>query len=228
MSFDWHGESASQWNRMSKHWQQNSKEMWEEGSRIKIIPLFIKHLSLDSGTILDAGCGDGYGTRKMARLGYHMIGIDISKDMIEEAKSQQGHLPIQFIQADVVSLPFQDDSFDGVLSINCLEWIQSPLTGLRELKRVLKPGGRLCLGILGPTAAPRQHSYKRLYGEEVICNTMMPWECARLLEENGFRILDQEGVYKKGVQEGQLGSLSLELKQALTFMWLFIVEKQPT
>ncbi|WP_134704104.1 bifunctional 2-polyprenyl-6-hydroxyphenol methylase/3-demethylubiquinol 3-O-methyltransferase UbiG [Ammoniphilus sp. YIM 78166] len=226
MSFQWHEESALQWNRMSSNWHQNSREMWETGSRKTIIPLFSKHAVPSSGRMLDAGCGDGYGTWKLAQMGYDAIGVDISEDMIEKAKLKKGQeLTLDFAQADIVSLPFSAESFSAVLSINCLEWVESPLSGLKELWRVLQPGGILCLGILGPTAAPRQHSYHRLYGEEVICNTMMPWECARLVEDNGFRIIDQEGVYKRGVKEEQLGPLSLELKQALTFMWLFVLQK---
>ncbi|MEW9672048.1 class I SAM-dependent methyltransferase [Ammoniphilus sp. 3BR4] len=227
MSFEWHAESASQWNKMSETWEQNSKEMWEKGSRKTVIPLFAKHLSPAMGSILDAGCGDGYGTGKLAHLGFNSVGIDISEEMIEKARSrQENQLPMRFEQADIVRLPFPAESFAGIMSINCLEWTESPLVGLSELKRVLQPGGILCLGVLGPTAAPRQHSYKRLYGEEVICNTMMPWECARLVQENGFEIIEQEGVYKKGVREEMVASLSLELKQALTFLWLFILRKK--
>lgn len=227
MGFDWHKESATQWNRMSDNWKQNSKEMWEEGSRKEVIPTFTQHLSPEKGPVLDAGCGDGYGTWTMAKLGFEMVGIDISGEMIQKAGQRQDQgLKMQFRQADIVQLPFADEAFAGILSINVLEWVESPLAALQELKRILKPGGLLCLGILGPTAAPRQHSYKRLYGQEVICNTMMPWECGRLVEENGFAIIDQRGVYKRGVQEDKLSSLSLELKQALTFLWIFVLQKK--
>lgn len=227
MAFEWHKESATQWNRMSENWKQNSREMWEEGSRKDVIPLFTKHLRPEQGPILDAGCGDGYGTWTMAKMGFDMVGIDISIDMIHKAEQRKTPgLKMEFQQADIIQLPFADQSFSGILSINVLEWVESPLTGLQELRRILKPGGVLCLGILGPTAAPRQHSYKRLYGQEVICNTMMPWECGRLVEENGFTIIDQQGVYKRGVQEKLVSPLSLELKQALTFMWIFILEKK--
>lgn len=227
MSFDWHAESAAQWNKMSETWEQNSSEMWEKGSRKTVIPLFTKHIAPSSGSILDAGCGDGYGTSKLAHLGFDVVGIDISQEMIEKARSrEENDLRMRFVQADIIQLPFADQSFAGVVSINCLEWIESPLTGLRELNRILLPGGILCLGVLGPTAAPRQHSYRRLYEEKVICNTMMPWECARLVQENGFEIIDQEGVYKRGVREEMMSSLPVELKQALTFLWLFILRRK--
>jgi len=226
MSFEWHKESHLQWNSMSDRWQQNSEEMWERGSRKTILPLFTKHVDATGGAILDAGCGDGYGTWKLALLGFKVTGVDLSGEMIKKASSRTKEgLALQFMQADVIQLPFEDEKFAGILTINCLEWIEDPLQGLLELKRVLIPGGVACIGILGPTAAPRQHSFQRLYGRNVICNGMMPWEFARLAEENGFQIIDQEGVYKRGVSDRTVGALSLELRQALSFMWLFVLRK---
>ncbi|HJV45939.1 MAG TPA: class I SAM-dependent methyltransferase [Bacillota bacterium] len=227
MGFDWHKSSQLQWNSMSQQWNQNSEEMWESGSRKTIIPLFSKYINPASGMILDAGCGDGYGTMMLGKLGFHVMGMDLSEEMVTKAKERiTPDINIEFHQGDIISMPFGPEAFSGILSINCLEWVQSPLAALCELKRVLQKDGILCLGVLGPTAAPRQHSYKRLYGEKVVCNTMMPWEFARLAEENGFAILEGQGVYKRGVDEKLLGSLSEELKQALTFLWIFIMQKK--
>jgi ubiquinone/menaquinone biosynthesis C-methylase UbiE len=223
---EWHQQSKQQWNSMSNQWNQNSEEMWERGSRKSIIPLFTKFVQPDSDTILDAGCGDGYGTWLLGKLGYKVIGIDISDEMIAKASKRiTPDTEISFQQADIISLPFRDDTMSAILTINCLEWVKSPIHALNELSRVLQSKGILCIGVLGPTAAPRQHSYRRLYGDEVICNTMMPWEFARLAEESGFSIIGGEGVYKRGVEEHLLGSLSEDLKQALTFMWLFVLKK---
>jgi hypothetical protein len=54
---------------------------------------------------------------------------------------------------------------------------------------------------------------------------MMPWECERLLEEAGFAILHQEGVYKRGVTDEMVNTLSRELCQSLSFLWMFYVSK---
>jgi ubiquinone/menaquinone biosynthesis C-methylase UbiE len=227
MDFTWQDECAKKWDQMSVNWIQNSREMWEQGSRQKVIPLFKRHLPFPAGLVLDAGCGDGYGSWKLANNGYRVTGIDFSHEMIEEAKKREADgLNLSFQQASILALPFPDQAFAGIISINCLEWVENPLDGLTALYHVLLPGGKLCLGVLGPTAAPRQHSYRRLYGEHVICNTMMPWECGRLAEEAGFRIIDQEGVYKRGVEESMIARLSVELKQAVSFLWLFMLEKQ--
>ncbi len=65
----------------------------------------------------------------------------------------------------------------------------------------------------------------RLYGENVVCNTMMPWEFEKLAKEQGFQVVDGMGVYKRGVNEKMLEQLSVELRQALTFLWVFMLKK---
>ena len=125
-----------------------------------------------------------------------------------------------------MKLPLSSESVEGVMVINALEWTEHPRLALKELYRVVKPGGYACVGILGPTAQPRTNSYQRLYGEDVICNTMMPWEFEQLAKENGWEVIDGEGVYKRNVTDKLIGQLPNELKQALTFLWLFMLKKQ--
>lgn len=225
-SDDWHRQAKEKWDNMADFWHQNSRDMWDAGSRKTIIPLFKRFAVADrSNSVLDAGCGDGYGSYKLYQAGYKVIGVDLSEEMIKTAKFRGENEFLQFQQADLTKLPFGDQSFSAILSINAVEWVEHPLNALNELQRVLKKGGLLCLGILGPTAAPRENSYRRLYGEEVVCNTMMPWECARLCEENGWTVVYGEGVYKEGVTEDMVTRLSQELRQSLTFMWLFILKR---
>ncbi|TRY20767.1 SAM-dependent methyltransferase, partial [Geobacillus sp. LEMMJ02] len=114
----------------------------------------------------------------------------------------------------------------GAMIINCFEWTERPFAALEEVRRVLKTNAYVCVGILGPTAAPRVNSYRRLYNEAVICNTMMPWEFEQLAKENGFTLVGQEGVYKRGVDESFIKQLPTELKQAVSFLWLFMLRKR--
>jgi ubiquinone/menaquinone biosynthesis C-methylase UbiE len=202
--------------------------MWEEGSRKTILPLFTRYVQPELGPVLDAGCGDGYASCKLAASGYKVEGVDIAGEMIQLARQQAGDLPVRFQQADVNRLPFSDHSFAGILCINVVEFTESPLAALTELHRVLKPEGALVLGILGPTAGPRAYSYRRLYGEETIQNTMMPWEAKQLAAENGFRLLEEEPVYREGITPDIAGRLSVELREAVSFLTLFVLEKEKT
>ena len=224
-TFNWHQEAAKQWDERAEFWNQRSQTMWEEGSRKTIIPLLKNHLPTGNA-VADLGCGDGYGSYKLYKEGYKVTGVDLSKDMIERAAKRLQTEGLNFTQGDLTKLPFAAESYDGIMAINSLEWIEVPHQGLEEMKRILRPGGKLCIGILGPTAMPRMNSYPRVYGEKVICNTMMPWELAKLAEETGWKYTGGQGVYKRGVDENQIAHLDEDLKQALTFMWIFIFEKQ--
>jgi ubiquinone/menaquinone biosynthesis C-methylase UbiE len=226
-SSEWQEQAQKKWDEMAGFWSENSEVMWESGSRKTIIPLFQRFVEATGDLpVLDAGCGDGYATFKLQQAGYNMIGIDFSERMVSQARNRGESERLKFLQADLMRLPFDDGSFSAGISINALEWTSDPLQALNELRRVIVRDGLLCLGILGPTAAPRKNSYPRLYGEPAVCNTMMPWECAQLCEENGWQIVGGEGVYKQGVAEQAIRTLDTDLKQALTFMWLFILRKR--
>ncbi|MFS3927817.1 class I SAM-dependent methyltransferase [Priestia flexa] len=222
-TFNWHKEAHSQWNEKVSFWNQKSENMWKSGSRKGVIPLVQQHIKKD-GIVIDIGCGDGYGTRLLAEAGYKAFGVDLSTEMVEKAKELHQDVAT-FEAADVMDLPFDDNVADGVVLINVLEWTERPLEALNEIKRIVKPQGNACVGILGPTAQPRTNSYRRLYGENVICNTMMPWEFEQLASENGWEVIGGKGVYKKGVNQETIVSLSPNLKQSLTFLWLFILKK---
>ncbi|MFA9560510.1 class I SAM-dependent methyltransferase [Evansella sp. AB-rgal1] len=223
-SFDWHKEAKNLWDEKADFWNQSSEGMWENGSRKSIVPFIQKHIPQGS-YIGDLGCGDGYGSYKLGQAGYQVVGVDLSEEMIEKAKSLRGSETISFLQGDLTNVPFEDESFSGLMAINSIEWTESPLAALEEMKRVLKKDHLLCLGILGPTAAPRGNSYRRLYGEPVVFNTMMPWELELLALENGWEIVDGQGIYKRGVNEHHLSQLPKVLKQSLTFMWVFMLKK---
>ncbi|OIK07440.1 class I SAM-dependent methyltransferase [Bacillus sp. MUM 13] len=222
----WHGEAEKLWNSYSDQWKSNSGNMWEKGSRKDILPLITKHVQ-KGAEVCDLGCGDGYGSLKLAEAGFKVAGMDFSKDMITAARElAKGHGNPEFIQGDLAAMPFHDEQFDAAMAINSIEWTESPLMALKEMNRILKKDAIACIGILGPAAAPRKaHSYRRLYGEKTIMNSMMPWEFERLSLENGWKLVDEMAVVKKGAETEKIAHLPKELKQAVSFMWLFILKK---
>ena len=75
------------------------------------------------------------------------IGIDLSKSLIEIARNK--HPDIEFRQGNILNLPFEDESFDGVwahASLVHLETTEEVVRALREFNRVLKPGGVMLIG----------------------------------------------------------------------------------
>lgn len=223
----WSESAASQWSKNAANWHANSVAMWEEGSRKTVLPLFSRYVQPNDGTVLDAGCADGYASWKMAVNGYKVEAVDISSEMVQLAKKRTHEtLTAHFQTGDVTQLTFSDQTFAGIICINVVEFTESPLTALLEFHRLLQPKGILVLGILGPTAGPRAYSYRRLYGEQTIQNTMMPWEAKQLAEENGFNLIEQEPVYREGITPDIAASLTAELRQAVSFLTLFVLQKQ--
>ncbi|HDR7949303.1 TPA: class I SAM-dependent methyltransferase [Bacillus toyonensis] len=221
--FNWHESAEKKWDISAEYWNQNSQEMWDSGSRSTIIPFFEQYVEKEA-QVLDVGCGDGYGTYKLSRVGYKAVGVDLSEIMIQKGKERGEDSNLSFVKGDLSALPFENEQFKASMAINSLEWTENPLQALNEIKRVLKKDGYACIAILGPTAKPRENSYPRLYGKDVVCNTMMPWEFEQLAKEQGFEVVDGIGVYKRGVNEKMLGQLPTELQQSLTFLWVFMLK----
>ena len=94
------------------------------------------------GTVVDVGCAAGRDTAIFAEQGFHAIGIDLSHELIDLAK--QRHPDVEFIQADMLSMPFSDESVDGIWSRASLVHMATPddtQRAMGEFFRVLKPGG---------------------------------------------------------------------------------------
>lgn len=101
--------------------------------------------------ILDAGCGDGLLALELARRGASVTGIDASEQMIRAAhrRAQHSQEVVSFGTAAVEELPFAAGSFDVVLAVTVLCFVEDAVGAVRELARVLDPGGRLIVGELG-------------------------------------------------------------------------------
>ncbi len=105
----------------------------------------IRDLGLLKGEWLDYGCADGGYTEAMLDLGAEKaVGVDVMEDRIEKARERaKERANLQFFHASDVRLPLADESFDGVWMNEVFEHVQDEVQTLRELHRVLRPGGHL-------------------------------------------------------------------------------------
>jgi SAM-dependent methyltransferase len=105
----------------------------------------LRMLPRGSGRVLDLGCGDGGGRRALEEKGYAWVGLDVQSG---------GGVSVV---ADAHRLPFEDGIFDVVYSLQVFEHLSRPWDAMREVVRVLKPGGVFCGGVAA--LEPFHHSY---------------------------------------------------------------------
>ncbi len=100
---------------------------------------------------LDAGCGDGALACAVAARGAVATGLDPDPAMVEAARARAGRerVAVEFVRGRIERLPFADASFDVVAAVTVLCFVQDAAGAMREMARVLRPGGRLVLGELG-------------------------------------------------------------------------------
>ena len=95
------------------------------------------------GSALDVACGSGKLTAELSRIagrGGHVVGLDFSPQMLEVAR--RDHPGIEFLEGDALKLPFDNAEFDASTIAFGLRNLSDPIAGLREMRRIVKPGGR--------------------------------------------------------------------------------------
>ena len=91
------------------------------------------------------GCGSGLFTHLATKTGAEVIGVDLAQGLLDLARLRNPQ--ISFLQEDLETLPFKDNSFDIVAGFNSYQYADSFGKALKEARRVLKPGGRFLIGI---------------------------------------------------------------------------------
>jgi SAM-dependent methyltransferase len=123
--------------------QAEDRHWWYRGRRT-VLEGVIAGLALPQGTrILDAGCGSG---RNMIELAHHgaVTGIELSQTSAELAQARHAG---EVIAGSVLEMPLPDDSFDLAVSLDVIEHLEDDLGALRELRRVVAPGGSLLVTV---------------------------------------------------------------------------------
>ncbi len=138
--------------------------------------------------ILEIGFGPGVAIQYASQKAAHglVAGVDYSETMVQVARKRNaaaikaGHIDLDF--GEVSSLPYPDESFDTAFAIHCVYFWPRPIDALREVRRILKPGGLLAVTIMPKDKWPKERTPPpdlfTLYSNE---------EVAQSLSEAGFR-----------------------------------------
>ncbi len=147
--------------------------------------------------VLDIGAGTGNYSLWLARKGLNVTAIDQSVEMMKYAKEKAENegLTIKWMLEDAHILPFENEQFDLVISITAIEFMDQPQKVLMEAMRVLKPEGRLVIGLL-----TKDSSWGELYQKMVKENPDHLFAKAHLYtEEEIAQLLPYPYLLKKGL-----------------------------
>jgi len=153
------------------------------------------------GRVLDWGCGYGQVTRLLRERGIEVVPFDYRAELSEPTVEPLERFPeiSAHYSPDPVALPFEDASFDTVLSCGVLEHVEQPDASLDEIRRVLKPGGTFYV-----TNLPNRYSYTerlarllgRYYHGQLPNDRVYTKRSARdLLSRHGFAVQELRRVH---------------------------------
>ncbi|WP_321422852.1 class I SAM-dependent methyltransferase [uncultured Methanobacterium sp.] len=161
---------------------------------------FVDLFSSDEDLILDAGCGSGRVTIELSKVWNkgQIVALDLfesgediaSRNLLEEnLKIARITERVQVVRGDVLNLEFEDNTFDTAVSVLLLNNLgKAKLTGLKELYRVLKPGGKIL--IIVPTF--NLQTFAVMSFLTLILTTSNEWRS--LFQQAGFSLLDEGNI----------------------------------
>jgi len=187
--------AASTYNAAADHFDDEPLGFWARIGRRTI-----ERLGLPPGaSVLDVGCGTGASALPAAeKIGPHgkVIGVDLAERLLEigrQKAKRRGLTNIQFVTGDMERLGYRDNHFDAVVSVFSIFFVADMAKQVRELWRVVHPGGWLAITTWGPRMfEPGTSIWWNAVGEvrPDLVPTESPW--GRITEPQGLRDLMRE------------------------------------
>jgi SAM-dependent methyltransferase len=158
----------------------------------RLEPLFLRHVPA-GGRVLDAGCGRSLFTEIRPEWPFEIVAADVDFDLIAARRAAFPNL--RWLLAGAAPLPFRDASFDALFAGELLEHLVDPGQGVREFRRVLRPGGRLILTTPNlRRLANLVDGSERPYSPDHLSE--LSWDQVHaLLDASGFEVRHATGVH---------------------------------
>jgi SAM-dependent methyltransferase len=139
---------AESWESQSDKWIQWARTPGLDSYWRYHRDQFLRLLPSAGRQTIDIGCGEGRLTRHLKQLGHRIIGIDASPSMVAAARESDQAMDLRV--GDAAALPIEDASADLAVAFMSLHDIDPVNQAVREIARILEPGGRLCFAIVHP------------------------------------------------------------------------------
>ena len=177
-------------------WAEAGRGDGMEQDHLPIAPPVLEKMRLAlTDNVLDVGCGSGWLSRRISKLvpEGRIVGMDISDEMVRVARRTSGeHDNILFIPGEVAEIPWEPNFFTHAISVESAYYWPDPASGIRELQRVLRPGGSAWILI----NYYRDNSYCHQWGSLLAIPThlLSAEEWAGLFRAAGFTEVTHERV----------------------------------
>ena len=190
-------ETSKKYDRLSKFYdrfegsmEKNKFAKWRE-MVFQLIP--------PGSTLLEVGIGTGKNIPYYGK-DLHVTGIDFSKGMLDKAREKAKAFPekdVSLLQMDVADLDFPDDNFDFVVSTCVFCTVPDPMSGVKEIKRVLKPDGKMIF--LEHMRSSRWYNNLMLYTMSGISIPLMGTSMVRktklTIQQSGLHVIDEKNLF---------------------------------
>jgi len=217
--------SKVSYRTFSENGAENYEQYFVPSIGLPVSTVLLEAADLRPGErVLDVGCGTGVVARQAAELvgvTGSVTGVDVAPEMIEVATSLPSRgAPIDWRQGDAAALPLADESFDVVLCQMALMFVEDRAAAVRDMRRVLVPGGRVLITTPGSIQTPFElmeraivdHISPDLAGfVRMVFSMHDPGVHADLLSGAGFDTV-----------ESQVYTATLDLPSPAEFLWQYI------
>jgi arsenite methyltransferase len=143
--------------------------------------------------VLDAACGTGdFAVADLAAGAHRVVGLDFSEAMLQRARRKAPQ--VEWVRGDMLALPFADASFDVAVSTQVYEYVEDMPAALAEVRRVLRPGGRLLVldtdwdSLVWHSRDPQRMRRVVAAWDEHLADPYLPRRLPGLLEDAGFTL----------------------------------------